>query len=119
MNAYLLIGFGSTYNKLTLVDVESEKILATSKDITTVEDDIMIGFEKTYKKLKIEVNKKIDFENINFINKIACSSAGGGLKVYVIGLVPDLTSKAAKEASLGAGESVIEIEIKNHKLGVF
>ena len=27
MNAYLLIGFGSTYNKLTLVDVESKRII--------------------------------------------------------------------------------------------
>lgn len=108
MKAYLLIDFGSTYTKLTAVDADSEEILATTKDITTIEDDIMIGFEKAYKKLKIEINKKTDFEKINFINKIACSSAGGGLKVYAIGLVPSLTSEAAKEASLGAGARVMK-----------
>ncbi|MBE6059230.1 MAG: MutL protein, partial [Clostridium sulfidigenes] len=46
MNAYLLLDFGSTYTKLTAVDIDNEEILATAKDITTIEDDIMIGFNK-------------------------------------------------------------------------
>ena len=108
IDAYLLIDFGSTYTKLTAVDIKSEEILATAKDITTIEDDIMIGFEKAYKELKIEINKKIDFESINFINKIACSSAGGGLKIYAIGLVLSLTTEAAKKAALGAGARVMK-----------
>jgi uncharacterized protein (TIGR01319 family) len=108
MNAYLLIDFGSTYTKLTAVDIESEEILATAKDITTIEDDIMIGFEKAYQELKIKINKKTDFESINFINKIACSSAGGGLKIYAIGLVLSLTTEAAKKAALGAGARVMK-----------
>lgn len=108
MNAYLLIDFGSTYTKLTAVDIDSEEILATAKDITTIENDIMIGFEKAYKELKIEINKKTNFENINFINKIACSSAGGGLKIYAIGLVLSLTTEAAKKAALGAGARVMK-----------
>lgn len=108
MNAYLLIDFGSTYTKLTAVDIKSEEILATAKDITTIEDDIMIGFEKAYKELKIKINKKTSFENINFINKIACSSAGGGLKIYAIGLVLSLTTEAAKKAALGAGARVMK-----------
>ena len=109
MNAYLLIDFGSTYTKLTVVDIESEEILATAKDITTIEDDIMIGFEKAYENLKIKIkNKKINFKDINFVNKIACSSAGGGLKIYTIGLVLSLTSEAAKKAALGAGARVMK-----------
>lgn len=108
MNAYLLIDFGSTYTKLTAVDIDSEEILATAKDITTIEDDIMIGFKKAYQELKIEINKKINFESINFINKIACSSAGGGLKIYAIGLVLSLTTEAAKKAALGAGARVMK-----------
>ena len=36
MNAYLLIDFGSTYTKLTVVDVDNEEIIATAKDITTI-----------------------------------------------------------------------------------
>jgi len=108
MDAYLLIDFGSTYTKLTVVDTENEEILATAKDITTVEEDIMIGFKKAYEKLKIEIEKKTDFDKINFIKKIACSSAAGGLKMYAIGLVPELTADAAKKAALGAGARVMK-----------
>lgn len=108
MKAYLAIDFGSTYTKLTAIDLDNEVILATAKDITTVEDDIMIGFNKAFNKLKIEINKKINFDEISFVNKIACSSAAGGLKMVAIGLVPELTAEAAKKAALGAGARVIK-----------
>lgn len=108
MKAYLAIDFGSTYTKLTAIDLDNEVILATAKDITTVEDDIMIGFNKAFNKLKIEINKKINFDEINFVNKTACSSAAGGLKMVAIGLVPELTAEAAKKAALGAGARVIK-----------
>ena len=108
MKVYLAIDFGSTYTKLTAVDMENEVILATAKDITTVEDDIMIGFDKAFTKLKAEINKKIDFDKVEFIGKTACSSAAGGLKMVAIGLVPELTAEAAKKAALGAGARVIK-----------
>lgn len=108
MKAYLAIDFGSTYTKLTAIDLDNEVILATAKDITTVKDDIMIGFNKAFNKLKIEINKKINFDEINFVNKTACSSAAGGLKMVAIGLVPELTAEAAKKAALGAGARVIK-----------
>lgn len=108
MKAYLAIDFGSTYTKLTAIDLDNEVILATAKDITTVEDDIMIGFNKAFNKLKIEINKKINFDEISFVNKTACSSAAGGLKMVAIGLVPELTAEAAKKAALGAGARIIK-----------
>lgn len=45
MEYYLLIDFGSTYTKLTAVDIEKEEIAATAKAITTVETNIMDGFD--------------------------------------------------------------------------
>lgn len=125
MDAYLLIDFGSTYTKLTAVDIENEEILATAKDITTIEDNIMTGFNKAYDKLKEALKGK----EVNFINKLACSSAAGGLKMVAIGLVPDLTAEAAKRAALGAGARVLKVysyeltsreieEIKNSKLDI-
>lgn len=127
MKGYLLIDFGSTYTKLTAVDIENEEIAAAAKDITTVETDIMIGFNKALEKINHilkEKNKKIDY-----IKKLACSSAAGGLKMVAIGLVPDLTSEAAKRAALGAGARVIKVysfqlskkeieEIKNLNLDI-
>lgn len=125
VKAYLLIDFGSTYTKLTAVDLENEEIIATAKDITTVETDIMIGFNKAYK----ELMGKIKDKNVDFIKKLACSSAAGGLKMIAIGLVPDLTAEAAKRAALGAGARVLKTysydlslreieEIKNSKLDI-
>lgn len=125
MDAYLLVDFGSTYTKLTVVDIDNEEIIATAKDITTIEDNIMIGFEKAYSKIEqILIGK-----DVNFIKKFACSSAAGGLKMIAIGLVPDLTAEAAKRAALGAGARVLKVysyeltldeieEIKNSDLDI-
>lgn len=125
MDAYLLLDFGSTYTKLTAVDIENEEILATAKDITTVETDIMVGFNKAYEKLTEQLKDK----EINFVKKLACSSAAGGLKMIAIGLVPELTAEAAKRAALGAGARVLNVysydlthkeidEIKNSNLDI-
>ena len=125
VDAYLLLDFGSTYTKLTAVDMEKEEILATAKDITTIEDDIMIGFNKAYEKL----TKQLEGKEVNFVKKLACSSAAGGLKMIAIGLVPDLTAEAAKRAALGAGARVLNVysydltkreieEIKNSNLDI-
>lgn len=122
MDAILLIDFGSTYTKLTAVDMTAEEIIGTSKDLTTVNTDIMIGFNKAYEKLEEEVSGK----DINYIDKLACSSAAGGLKMIAVGLVPELTAEAAKRAALGAGARILGVysyeltksemaEIKNTK----
>lgn len=103
MDAYLFIDFGSTYTKLTLVDIEKEEIIATEKAYTTVETDVTIGYKEALKRL----NEKVE-PNINVIKKLACSSAAGGLKIIAIGLVPELTAEAAKRAALGAGARVIK-----------
>jgi conserved hypothetical protein len=125
LDSYLLIDFGSTYTKLTAVDIESEEIIATAKDITTIENDIMIGFDNAFGKLQQQLNGK----EVNFVKKLACSSAAGGLKMVAIGLVPELTAEAAKRAALGAGARVLNVysydltskeieEIKNSKLDI-
>lgn len=105
MDAILLIDFGSTYTKLTAVDMDNESILATAKSLTTVESDIMIGFNNAYKDLE----EKLGGKDVNFIDKLACSSAAGGLKMVAIGLVPELTAEAAKRAALGAGARILGV----------
>ncbi|MCT8976470.1 methylaspartate mutase accessory protein GlmL [Clostridium sp. CX1] len=125
MDSYLLIDFGSTYTKLTAVDIENEEIIATAKDITTIENDIMVGFDNAFQKLEGQLKGK----EINFTKKLACSSAAGGLKMIAIGLVPELTAEAAKRAALGAGARVLNVysydltskeieEIRNSKLDI-
>lgn len=102
MKTYKFIDFGSTFTKLTLVDIEKEEIVATAKSYTTVSTDVKYGYEKALK----ELNDKVGCE-YEVVKTLACSSAAGGLKMISIGLVPDLTAEAAKRAALGAGARVI------------
>ena len=84
MKAYLFIDFGSTFTKLTLIDIEKEEIIATAKSYTTVETDVANGYHNAYKELMSKVDGELDI-----VKKLACSSAAGGLKIAAIGLVPD------------------------------
>ena len=107
MNCYLLIDFGSTYTKVTLVDIDKEVIVGNDKSYTTVETDVTIGYKNALDKLFSKLEGKVNIEDINITKKLACSSAAGGLKIAAIGLVPELTAEAAKRAALGAGARVI------------
>ena len=101
MKNVLLIDFGSTYTKLTAVDLEKEEIIATAASYTTVQTDINDGLNKGLELLKKKTGE-IEFEAC-----YACSSAAGGLRMVTSGLVPELTSEAAKLASLGAGAKAV------------
>lgn len=101
MRAYLFVDFGSTNTKLTLVDIEKEEIIATSRAFTTVETDVMEGFTKGFEDLKSKIGEDFQIEKVS-----CCSSAAGGLQIIAIGLVPALTAEAAKRAALGAGAKI-------------
>lgn len=103
MKAVLLIDFGSTYTKVTAVDLDSERLLGTASAYTTVQTDINEGLENALCELEKKTGK------IEFSERFACSSAAGGLRMVTSGLVPELTAEAAKRASLGAGAKVIKV----------
>lgn len=101
MKPVLLVDFGSTYTKATAVDAESGQLLGTAQSYTTVEQDISLGLEKALAELKGQTGA------LEYEKRYACSSAAGGLRMIASGLVPSLTSEAAKRAALGAGAKVI------------
>ena len=103
MKPVLLIDFGSTYTKLTAVDLDSEEILGTAAAYTTVQTDINDGLTEGLRLLEEKTGK------LNYFQTFACSSAAGGLRMVTSGLVPELTGEAAKLASLGAGAKVVGI----------
>ena len=104
MKPYLLVDFGSTYTKLTAVDLVGEYIIGTAKAPTTVETNVLDGYDKAFKYL---INDHPEIKEISGIS--ACSSAAGGLKMAAIGLVEELTVEAAKRACLGAGAIVKKV----------
>jgi len=99
----LLIDFGSTYTKVTAVDVEGESVLGTAQSFTTIQTDINEGLHNALAILEEKTGK------LSFAETYACSSAAGGLRMVTSGLVPELTGEAAKMASLGAGAKVVGI----------
>ena len=103
MKNVLLIDFGSTYTKLTAVDIDKQKILGTASSYTTIETDINDGLNNGLKILESKIGKT------EFSECYACSSAAGGLRMITSGLVPELTGEAARLASLGAGAKVVGV----------
>ena len=103
MKPVLLIDFGSTYTKVTAVDVENEQLLGTADSFTTIQTDINDGLENALKKLHEKIGP------MEFEARYACSSAAGGLRMITSGLVPELTAEAARQASLGAGAKVLKV----------
>jgi len=98
----LTADIGSTYTKLTAIDTVAKKILATSAAFTTIETDVMEGFTSAFYKLEQQLGK-FSYEELH-----CSSSAAGGLKLVALGLVPELTSKAAKLAATSAGAKVVK-----------
>lgn len=103
MKAVLLVDFGSTYTKVTAVDVDRECLLGTAQAYTTVQTDITEGLNNALTRLR-DITGDIEFSET-----YACSSAAGGLRMVTSGLVPELTSEAAKLASLGAGAKLVGV----------
>ena len=104
---FLTVDVGSTYTKLTAIDATTREILGTAQAFTTIESDVMQGFENAWRELTAEGedNPCAGFE---YDKMLVCSSAAGGLKMVALGLVPDLTAKAARTAASNAGAKVVK-----------
>lgn len=66
---------------------------------SVVQGDVRIGLQGAID----DLCKKKGIDSLEYDEMLATSSAAGGLKMTVHGLVYDMTAKAAKEAALGAG----------------
>lgn len=72
---------------------------------SVLEGDVNIGLKAAIEDLKMSLGQ----DSLTYKELIATSSAAGGLRMTVHGLVYDMTVKAAKEAALGAGANIKNI----------
>jgi uncharacterized protein (TIGR01319 family) len=107
----ILIDFGSTFTKVTAVDLDTVRLVGRSQAPSTVLTDVREGllqalnelhegyalFDRSPKDLSVLGDKVV----------LASSSAAGGLRIAVVGNVPGLTVEAANQAALGAGAKVV------------
>jgi hypothetical protein len=78
---------------------------AAPTTVTPPEADVRIGLEAAISDLAA----RLGVEQIRWKRFSASSSAAGGLRMSVHGLVYDMTVKAAREAALGAGANIIQV----------
>ncbi|MDX9917639.1 MAG: GlmL-related ornithine degradation protein [Gudongella sp.] len=64
--------------------------------------DVNIGLREAIE----DLCKNLNIDSVEYEELIATSSAAGGLRMTVHGLVYDMTVRAAKEAALGAGANI-------------
>ncbi|MBW9154163.1 GlmL-related ornithine degradation protein [Clostridium estertheticum] len=103
---YLVAEIGSTTTLVTAFNVCYDEIGQVFVDIpfqgnscTTVTDgDVTIGLKNAVKDIENQIHEPITWEKM-----LATSSAAGGLRITVHGLMEHMTVKAAREAALGAG----------------
>ena len=104
----LVAEIGSTttvVNAFDQLETDNPVFLAQGQAPTSVkEGDVNIGLQAAIEDMK--KNLHIENEDINYKHMLATSSAAGGLRMTVHGLVYDMTVKAAKEAALGAGANI-------------
>lgn len=103
MPVTLAVDFGSTYTKVVAIDCDGETLVGMAQAPTTVADGLMLGLDRALSHL--EANCGLRRADIG--QRVASSSAAGGLRMVAIGLVPDLTAEAARRAALGAGAKVL------------
>lgn len=99
----LVAEIGSTttvVNAFKDLDTDNPVFWAQGQAPTSVMDgDVRIGLQGAIE----DLCKKMEIDSLEYDEMLATSSAAGGLKMTVHGLVYDMTAKAAKEAALGAG----------------
>ena len=97
----IFIDIGSTFTKIVAFDLESETY-ARVQAPSTVETDVTEGLCAALDELR----RLAPVGKDEIRRAVACSSAAGGLRLAVIGLVPDYTTKAGRLAALGAGAKI-------------
>ena len=101
------VDFGSTFTKAALVDVEQGAIVAAASHPTTIPDatarDVLDGYDACLASLVDRDARAADAE------VLACSSAGGGLRIAVVGNEELVTAEAGRRVALSSGGKVVAV----------
>ena len=99
----LCVDFGSTYTKAALVDVRTGTLVATADNPTTMGTDLMAALDAVRQHLAAETGAEPDWD------VRGCSSAGGGLRIAVVGNEELVTSEAGRRVALSSGGRVVHV----------
>ncbi|MGZ4502046.1 MAG: glutamate mutase L [Nocardioidaceae bacterium] len=97
------VDFGSTFTKAALVDVRTGALLATASHRTTIDTDVLDGWEDCLAQLTA-ADPRAPHAQV-----LACSSAGGGLRIAVVGNEELVTAEAGRRVALSSGGRVVHV----------
>ena len=97
------VDFGSTFTKGALVDVTTGELLATAGHRTTIETDVLDGWDAC----RVELARRDP--RAEKAPVLACSSAGGGLRIAVVGNEELVTAEAGRRVALSSGGRVVHV----------
>ncbi len=95
---------GSTFTKVAAVDLGSGGLLATAEHRTTVETDVLHGLDAAIEQVTQLLPARADISTVD-----VCSSAGGGLRLAVVGYEQLVTAEAGHRVGLSAGARVVHV----------
>lgn len=96
------IGSTTTIVNAFQIHTANPKFLGRGVSNTTVSSDVNIGLNLAIS----DLSKNLNVSEITYGEMFASSSAAGGLRMSVHGLVYEMTVRASKEAALNAGANI-------------
>ena len=97
MTTAICVDVGSTYTKACLVDLAGGGLIARAEVPTTADTDVLTGLDAAVGQLGGTGERYV------------CSSAGGGLRLAVIGYEALVTAEAGHRVGLSAGAQVVHV----------
>jgi len=97
------VDFGSTFTKAVLVDAATGEVLAAASHPTTLATDVLDGWDACRDAMTEQDPRAAAAE------VLACSSAGGGLRIAVVGNEELVTAEAGRRVALSSGGRVVHV----------
>ncbi|MGI8576968.1 MAG: glutamate mutase L [Nocardioidaceae bacterium] len=96
------VDFGSTFTKAALVDTHDGGLVGTASHRTTIDTDVLDGWDA----IRAELSAGAGSQDVPVL---ACSSAGGGLRIAVVGNEELVTAEAGRRVALSSGGRVVHV----------
>jgi uncharacterized protein (TIGR01319 family) len=97
VTAAVCVDVGSTYTKACLVDLDAGRLVRRAEVPTTSDTDVLTGLDRAVEQVG------------GGDHLYVCSSAGGGLRLAVVGYESLVTAEAGHRAGLSAGAQVVHV----------
>ncbi|MGC4940595.1 glutamate mutase L [Kribbella sp. DT2] len=103
MGLVVAVDFGSTFTKAIVVDAGSGDLVGRAEHRTTVGTDVLDGWFACREQL-LGLDRGVERAEL-----LACSSAGGGLRIAVVGNEELVTAEAGRRVALSSGGRVVAV----------